>query len=82
MIRTYVDIKGLVHNYHYDNDNMKVKAKCEICHRKMNNVFVNRFNNHIKIGFICFRCNRVFISEKFLTFKVKININENKRIKG
>ncbi len=82
MTRTYIDIKGIVHNYSYDKDNMIQKARCEKCHRKMNNVFVNRFNKHIKIGFICFVCNRVFIDKKYLIFKINITINKNNRIKG
>ena len=82
MIRTYIDIEGIVHNYSYDKDNMTTKAKCEKCRRKMNYIFVNRYNKHIKIGFICFECNRVFIDKKYLLFKINITINKNNRIKG
>lgn len=80
MIRTYIDIEGIVHNYNYDKDNMTKKAKCEKCNTIMNYVFANKLRKHIKIGFICFQCNRVYINKQFIIFKTKISINKNKRI--
>lgn len=81
MIRTYIDNKGLIHNYNYDKDKMIGKAKCNKCHRKMNYVFGNRLGKHIKLGFVCFQCNTIFINQKYLSFKCNVSILPIKRIK-
>jgi len=81
MIRTYIDIKGIVHNYSYKKDKMISKAKCNKCHSKMNYIFANRFGNHIKLGFICFACNVIFINDKYPIIKCKISIKPIKRMK-
>ena len=81
MIRTYIDIKGIIHNYNYDKDNMITKAKCNKCHSKMNYIFANRLGKHIKLGFICFQCNIIFINQKYQSYKCNISILPIKRIK-
>jgi len=80
MIRTYIDINGIIHNYIYDKDKMLSKAKCSKCHKKLNYIFGNRLGKHIKLGFICFKCNIIFANNKYSLYKCKISIIPIKRM--
>jgi len=82
MKRYYIDKVLKIHNYTYDKDNMISKAKCSTCHSKMNFLFANRLGNHIKLGFICFTCNSIFISNKYNLFSCTISFLPTKRMKN
>lgn len=81
MKRYYIDNIGKVHNYIYEKDNMISKAKCNICHSKMNYIFANRLGKHIKIGFICFTCNTVYASNSYNLFSCSIILMPINRMK-
>ncbi len=81
LIRTYLDIKGIIHNYTYDKEKMISKAKCNKCHSKMVYIFANKLGKHIKLGFICFDCNIIYINDNHLIIKCRINVSQPKRMK-
>lgn len=81
MKRTYIDIKGKIHNYNYESDNRTVKAKCDICHNKMNYINAKNLGKYEKLGFVCFKCKRIFINNTFTSFKCNIEIKLNKRMR-
>lgn len=81
MKRYYIDKLLKVHTYIYERDNMVSKAKCEICHSRMNFIFANRLGKQIKIGFICFSCNTTFISNIFHLFRCRMSLLPTKRMK-
>jgi len=81
MKRYYIDNIGKVHKYIYDKDNMISKAKCNECHSKMNFAFANRLGKHIKIGFVCFTCNTIYISNTYNLFNCSITVLPIKRMK-
>ena len=81
MKRYYIDKLNKIHNYTYDKDNMISKAKCSKCHSKMNYIFGNRLGKHNKLGFICFSCNNIYISNTFNLFSCTISFLPIKRMK-
>ena len=80
MKRYYIDKLNKIHNYTYEKDNMVSKAKCNTCHSKMNYIFGNRLGKHIKLGFICFSCNTIYISNEFNLFSCTITLLTPKRM--
>lgn len=80
MKRTYIDNLGIIHKYDYDKDNIISKAKCTKCYKKMNYVFVYKLGKHIKLGFMCFNCNIVYVNDNYTAIKCKISILPIKRI--